>query len=232
MDEETIVLKGKRLKQFSNFKTQFKELGLTPLTVRKDKLVLERIETTDLKGQTHHFYRLSFFPNKLVFTYSFGQNKKKHRLEATALLLNLIKVSQEFFSVDGSELYSLLLPILNDAIIFTDSQDYAILEKFSELSEKFSSLEKKYKDVVISSEQNARLLLECEKKKEEYYARIKQLEGMSDESLRQELFKWLKTHNGEIILSQFVKFYNLSTTRVEEGLEYLLRNGYIRKRKQ
>lgn len=230
MDEATITLKGNARKDFSKLRAQFEGLGFTSVSYEKKKLALEKIETSDLSGKSHHFYRATLYPDRLVFTYSLGLNKKKRELEALHTLLNLIKVASGAYEIDASELCAPLEEHLKDELALADSEQYATAQQLAENRERYGSLEKKYKDLVLSSEQNARILLECEKKRDDYYQRIRQLEGISDETLRQEVFKWLKTHAGEISISQFAKAFNIPAARVEEGLEYLLKNGFIRKK--
>lgn len=230
MDVASVTLKGRAVGNFPDFEAQFKELGFTVIALEDQKITLEKTETADLKGKSHHFYQAVFFPDKLIFTYSVGQNRRKREFEALVTLLNLIKVAEDFYEVDAGEFHNPLATILNEARAIIDSESYATIQQVSELQEKYESLERKYKDLVLSSEQNARILLECEKKRDDYYSRIRQLEAMSDEMLVQEIFKWLKTHGGEMSIRQFAKSYSLPTGRVEEGLEYLLKNGYIRKK--
>ncbi len=230
MEEATITLKGKKLKEFDKLAAQFSSLGFTSMELEADRLSLEKIETSDLKGRSHHFYRVSFYPDKIIFTYSIGANRKKRDLETLSTLMNLIKLAEGIYEVDAGELHAPLTTVLNEARALVDSEQYATMQQLSELEEKYYSLEKKYKDLVLSSEQNARILLECEKKRDEYHKRIIQLEGMSDDILAQELFRWLKTHGGEINISHFSKSYDIPSSRVEEGLEHLLKNGYIRKK--
>ncbi len=230
MDEAAITLKGKALRNFEKLSDQFAGLGFTTVDSGSGRLSLERVETSDLKGRSHHFYRATFYPDKLVFTYSLGMNRKKRDLEALATLMNMIKVAEKHYEVDAGDLHAPIAAVLNEARALVDSESYATVQQLSELEERYYSLEKKYKDLVLSSEQNARILLECEKKRDEYASRMKELEAMSDDALVQEIFKWLKTHAGEINIGHFAKSYGISTARTEEGLEHLLKNGYIRKR--
>ncbi len=230
MEEAEIKLKGRPLRSFPKLKERFEGLGFT--TVRSDKrsLTLEKIETSDLKGKSHHFYCISFQPDKLVLAYSVGPSSKKRQLEALHTLLNAIKIADGLYEIDAQSLCEHFESQVREDLTYSDSEQYATAQQVSELSEKYSLLEKKYRDLVLSSEQNARILLECEKKRDEYYGRIRQLEGMSDESLRQALFKWLRAHSGEINISEFAKMHNVPNSRVEEGLEHLVKNGYIRKK--
>ncbi|VVB98382.1 Uncharacterised protein [uncultured archaeon] len=230
MDEATITLKARAHRDISRLEERFAELGFTSVDTEGGTLSLEKVETSDLKGRSHHFYRVQFYPNKLVFTYSLGLNKKKRDLEALSTLMNVIKVAEGLYEVDAGDLHAPLAEVLNEARALVDSDSHATVQQLTELKEKYYSMEKKYKDLLLSSEQNARILLECEKKRDEYYARVKELEGMSDDALMQEMFRCLKTHAGEVSVAQFAKSYGISSARVEEALEYLLQNGYIRKK--
>ena len=230
MNEATLTLKGKQKRDFSKLKSVLEELGFTSIAARKDRLSVEKIEISDLKGNAHHSYKATFYSNRLVFSYSLGSNRQKRDLDAFTVLINLLKVSEDFYTISAGELRTQFLELIGHVRSTVDSESHSTAHDVLDLREKYDSLEKKYRDLVLSSEQNARILLDCEKKKNEYHGRMEALEGMSDESLSQEIFKWLKTHSGEISISGFAKSYSVPTARVEEGLELLLRKGYIKKK--
>lgn len=230
MNEATLTLKGKQKRDFSRLKAALKELGFTSLAARRDLLSVEKVESADLQGKVHHSYRATFHPNRLIFTYSLGSNRQKRDLDAFTVLINLLKVSEDFYSVSAGELRTPFLDLIGHVRSNLDSESHSTAHDVLDLRERYYSLEKKYGDLVLSSEQNARILLDCEKKKNEYHARMEALQGMSDESLSKEVFKWLKTHSGEISISGFAQSYNVPSARVEEGLELLLRKGYIKKK--
>ena len=229
MEEKSITLKGKALVPFSHLREKFDGLGMSRIKSDQAKLELEKIESSDLRGNPHHFYRATFYPDKLVFAYSVGLEKSKRTIDSLFVLANLITLCEGAYEIGAEEMHRFLLPLLNDLKEILNSEPFATTQKFLELQEKHASLEKKYGDMAISSERNTRILLECEKKRDEYYERIKKLEGMGDDLLRQEIFIWLKTHAGELDISQFSKAFGIPPQRAEEGLEYLLKNGYIRK---
>lgn len=230
MEEISITLKGRALKDFQKLKSHLAETGFSTIKVEKKKLEAEKIETSDLKGTPQHSFRVIFQPDKLTFSYSVGADRQKRTLAALSVLLNLLKYCETFYLVKAGELNDPLSPELEKMRSLLDVESYATARQLSEMEEKYLSLEKKYKDLVLSSEQNARILLECEKKKSEYSDRISELEAMDDEALAQEIFNWLKLHSGEISVPQFSKSYGVPGARVEEGLELLLKKGYIRKK--
>jgi len=83
---------------------------------------------------------------------------------------------------------------------------------------------------VRSSEANTRILLEIEQKNEELEKRISTLSGMGDEVLRETLYEWIRIHGGNIDIREFTKANGVALARVEEGLNSLIRDGYIRRR--
>jgi C-terminal processing protease CtpA/Prc len=102
--------------------------------------------------------------------------------------------------------------------------------ELSEIQGKYKSLEAKYSDLLRSSEENARILLECERKRDELSKRIEQLEKVSDEALKEMLYDWIKLHGGTINIAEFAKLQRMSVSRVEEGLNMLITEGYIKRR--
>ena len=229
MEEAKITLKGKLLRNFPELKEQFRELGFTYVSSSKSGLELKKVETSDLKDKPQNVYRATFFKDRMVFSYSLGADKLKREFEALMLLLSLIRMCEGIYLIEAGELRSPLNRALSEGRALLESESRAPARQLAELQAKQHSMEKKYRELVLSNEQNARILLECEKKRNEYHSRIKQLEGMSDETLALEIFKWLKTHSGEINVAAFSKSYNIPVSRIEEGLETLLKKGYIKK---
>ncbi|MGV8176543.1 MAG: hypothetical protein ACP5NX_01975, partial [Candidatus Bilamarchaeaceae archaeon] len=87
-----------------------------------------------------------------------------------------------------------------------------------------------YEKLALSSEENSRILLEREQKIEELENKVEKLRGLGDEMLKRELFKWLKLHDGEINVAEFCAVNSLPSSRAEEGLEMLMREGYIKRK--
>ena len=102
--------------------------------------------------------------------------------------------------------------------------------QLSELQTKYSDMSAKYDDLVRSGEANTRLLLECERKRDEMQKKLTRLSGMGDDLLKESLYNWIKLHNGTIDIREFAKANSVAVTRAEEGLNMLIREGYIRRR--
>lgn len=102
--------------------------------------------------------------------------------------------------------------------------------ELDELKVKYAERSKKYEDLVRAGEENTRILLECERHRDELHKRVDQLASLSDETLKQTLFEWIKVHGGSLETAEFARAHHLSVARVEEGVEMLIREGYIKAR--
>ncbi len=209
-------------------KEELEGLGFSSVSFEGGKLIVEKIEATDIKGNPTLFYKFVFYPEKINVFYSLSNQKLKRNIEILATILNMFKVCEKYYEINITPLFNLFLTTINEVKeIFDENLN---LYDIKELKINYDALKEKYKELLSSNEENAKILLECEKKRDKYYNRIKELEGMSDERLRREVFRWIKTHNGEMDINEFIKHYKVSYARVEEVLNYLLKNKYIRKR--
>ena len=59
---------------------------------------------------------------------------------------------------------------------------------------------------------------------------VEKLQSLSDERLKEELYNWLKMHSGNIDIMDFGKAHGVPAARVEQGLDMLIREGYIKRR--
>jgi hypothetical protein len=230
--EEKIIVTAKRKKPLSKLAPVLGELGFSKVAYSKKKLVVEKSGGEDLYGKKHLHYRIVFGDKDVEFSYSIPSSSTKRRrmLEIYPVLINTVRIAEDFYEIKASTLLEPVLYLLKemDAVVGRDALD--VSSELDALNEKHQTLTKKYEELVRSSEENARILLESERRREELNKRNEELESLSDETLREELFKWLKVHNGSINIREFSKAYGAQSKRVEEGLNQLIKEGYIKKR--
>lgn len=229
MDTETIYLSGRCKEQMQRLKSRFSDSGFDKILCDKTKLELEKSESLDISDKQHHFYRLAFLDSSVSITYSLGPDKYARRLEALSLLIDALAIASSCFELHPDSLKPAISPIISKMKENISVQDSATASALLDIQERQSVLERKYRELALSSETNARILIECERKRDEYAKRIKKLEGLSDEILRQEIFSHIKANNGEFDTAKFASRFNIPATRVEECLDFLLRSGNIRK---
>ena len=167
-----------------------------------------------------------------MFTYAIGGkgSKTQKRLEMLPLFFDVIILAKGHYEVNPTHLFEMIVALLEELKGTLNKETIDAVGELNELKEKYANLLKRYEDVVRASEENSRLLLESEQKYHELSTRAQQLGGLSDETLKEELYDWLKVHNGAIDISEFAKMHSIPHARVEEGLEMLMHEGHIKKK--
>lgn len=230
--EEIIRITTKRKRPLKPLLQTLGSFGFTKVDYSDDALIIEKVESEDLHGKPYLYYRLELLKGAIVFKYTVPtlENKASRMLEMGLLLMNLFQLLTAYYDVPVQAAYPLYFPLLKS---LSESMDKEKLETYSELKDlrqKHNSLERKYNDLVQASAQNARILVEYERKNDDLGDRIKKLEGVGDVEMQGQLFEWVRTHDGEIDVLEFSRLNNIAVGRVEEGLDALIKNGFIRKR--
>jgi len=232
MEDEKIVVIAKRKRVLSKLVPTLGELGFNRVDYNGNRLVVEKTQNEDLYGKKNLHYKIIFEKNGITFLYSVpdSSSKRGRLLEVFPVLLNAIRIAEEYYEIQPSTLFAPVSGLLREVGKVVDKDVIDVSAELDGTKEKLSSLTKKYEDLVRSSEENARILLECERKRDELQRRIGEIGSMSDETMKEELFRWLKIHNGNVDLAEFSKAHNVPVKRIEEGLNLLIREGYIKKR--
>ncbi|MFP3949609.1 MAG: hypothetical protein ACLFUZ_00745 [Candidatus Micrarchaeia archaeon] len=230
--EEIIKIKAKRTKPLKELTPLLGSLGFTKISYTKEKLIVEKVESEDLSGKPYLFYRIELAPRSILIRYLLPSPERRlsRSLDMGLLSLNIFRIISRHYDVSVSSVYPFYYALLTSLSESLEKEKLQTISELNTLKARHVSLEKKYKDLVRSSEQNARILVETERKNEELENRIKKMEGLDDEVLQERLFEWIKTHDGEINIYDFGKINSLPIGRVEDGLNMLIKNGYIKRR--
>ncbi len=230
--EEVIKIKTKRKKPLKPLLSMLGKLGFTRIEYSPDMLLIEKIESEDLKGKPFLFYRAELSRAGITVKYTSPSMRTKlmRNLDMGIMLLNLFLLLEDYYDVQVPSVYMFYFPLLKSLSESVEREKLEMSSQLAELQSRHDSIEKRYKDLLRSSEQNARILVEYERKNEELKEKISKLEGLTDEVLQERVFQWIKDHDGEIDLFEFSKINSMPVGRVEEGLDLLIKNGYIRKR--
>lgn len=229
LDTVKISLTAKRKRKLSELAKVFSNLGFTRMSLLKDKLILEKALGKDLQGSKYMDYKIIFEEKGITFFYSIpSQRDKRSRiLESLSTFINLLILSNPFYTIDPLPIYESMRSVIEEIENVIDKEGINYTMEIDDLRQKSDSLKKRYDDLVLSSEENARILLETERRRSDLQKRLESLEGMSDETLKEELFEWIKLHHGQLEVYEFAKKYGITSRRVEEGLNMLIREGYI-----
>jgi hypothetical protein len=230
--EEIIKIKAKKTQPLKSLIPMLGSLGFSKVKYSKDKLIVERVESEDLSGKPYLFYRIELAPDAIQIRYVLPSPQRRllRGLEMGLLSLNVFRIISTHYLITVSSVYPFYYSLLTSLEEALGKQKLEAVSELNSLRSRHVSLEKKYKDLVRSSEQNARILVESERKNEELTERISKMEGLDDEVLSERLFEWIRTHDGEINIYEFGKINSIPVGRVEQGLDLLIKQGYIKRR--
>lgn len=232
MAEEKIEVSVSQKKPLKSLASLLSGLGFTKISYSKNVLSVEKIKGTDLQGKPYLEYRVDFRPETIDFIYSFSAKRSKiaRLLDLMPTFLNILQVSEEFYEVRPTSIFSHINSLLSETSKIIDRDAMEFSTQLTELENKYTDMNSKYEDLVRSGEASTRLLLECERKRDELQKKFTELSGMGDDLLKESLFNWIKLHGGTIDVREFSKANSVAVSRAEDGLNMLIREGYIRRR--
>ncbi|MEW6722328.1 MAG: hypothetical protein AB1324_03635 [Candidatus Micrarchaeota archaeon] len=232
MAEEKISVAAKQAKPLKSLAGLLSGLGFTRISYAKNVLSVEKIKGADLQGKPYLEYRIEFKPESIDFVYSFSAKRSKiaRLLDLIPTFLNILQVSEDYYDVRPTSIFTPINALLSETSKIIDRDALEFSTQLTETQNRYNDLQAKYEDLVRSGEANTRILLECERKRDELQKKFNQLSGMGDDLLKESLYNWIKIHGGTIDVREFSKANSVAVTRAEEGLNMLIREGYIRRR--
>lgn len=232
MPEEKITLVATQKKPLKNLAALFSGLGFTRISYAKNVLTVEKTKGQDLQGKPYLEYRVEFGPDRIDFTFSYSQNRSRlaRLLDLLPTFLNIIQVGEDYYDIRPTTMFTHINAVLAEAAKIIDRDALEFSTQLTETQARYAELTAKYDDLVRSGEGNTRILLECERKRDELQKKLTQLSGMSDDLLKESLYNWIRIHGGTIDIREFSRANAIALTRAEEGLNMLIREGYVRRR--
>jgi len=232
MSEKITLGDVEQKKGLNQLATLMGNLGFTKISYLKDTLTVERVVGFDLKGKPELDYRITFSPGEILLEYEVAQNKnKKARLMSVLpIFLNVLQLAEDYYTIRPSAIYYEINETIGEAVKLVGKDAVDLATELSETEAKYRSLTAKYDDLLKSSEENARILLECERKRDELSRKVDKLMGYSDESLKEMIYEWISLHGGKMNILEFSKINRVAIPRVEEVLNMLVTGGYIKRR--
>ncbi|MFH1222665.1 MAG: hypothetical protein V1492_06310 [Candidatus Micrarchaeota archaeon] len=229
---EKLTIKAEQKKGIHHLATLMGNLGFTKISYLKNTLTVERVFGYDMKGNPELDYRVTFAPQDVTLEYEIGKtkNKKARLLSVLPIFLNVLQLAEDYYDIKPSAIYFDINAALGEAVKLVGKDVVDLSTELSELKSKYRSLTAKYDGLLKSSEANARVLLECERKRDELARKVERLMKYEDEVLKEMLYEWIKLHGGKINLLEFSKINRVPVPRIEEGLGLLVNEGYVKRR--
>jgi hypothetical protein len=158
----------------------------------------------------------------------YGADARLQELRASAMFLSVLSLFPSM-RVNASEIAKLLLPSLDAASSIAGMPYETLAKKYRDAQCDLSALLDRNQQLLRSSEESILASLELERQSTALSARIKKLEGVSDETLIELVQDYLSSHRGKFNAVLFSKAHNIPPARAEEGLERLLASGEVKK---
>ncbi|GAF86101.1 unnamed protein product, partial [marine sediment metagenome] len=190
MPEEKIITAAKQKKNLKNLSSLLSGLGFTKISYSARVLTVEKIKGRDLKGKPYLEYRIEFKPSSIEFTFSFSakRNRLARMLDLMPIFLNILQVAEDYYDVRATGIFPQINNLLAEVYKMVDRDILESSTELSELQAKSIEINAKYQDLVRSSEGNTRILLECERKRDELQKQLHHITGMSDDLLKESLY--------------------------------------------
>ncbi len=232
MVEEHMKIQAKKRKDFREMQSVLGDLGFTRVAYSSGILSAERLSGHDLDGKPFLDFRVELRSDCIDIAYAVPVNRGRmaRLFDVMPVLLNVLTLAEDYYDLYPSSIFPTVNLLLNEVGKVMDRDALEFSAQLNDLNAKHQHLKTKYEDLVRSSEANTRILLDCEQKNEELEKRIATLGGVSDELLRETIYNWVKVHGGSIEIREFAKANNVAPARVEEGLNTLMREGFLKRR--
>ena len=227
---KNFTVKAKLKTTLSHVMKEISQLGFSNIDVKKNEIIAMNVEREDIKGKPYLYTKYIFRKDGIDVEYSIPKevNMNKRKVDVSALTLKVLLILSEY-DIDWKGIMRRVLESLSVVSeLFTDN--YAILSnKYELLKEQYTNTKKERDELYNLLDKNNKLVADYERQIDKLNLRIRKLEGLTNETLKEELLIWLKNHRGKINVSEFANIYNITPARVEEGLDMLLKEGYISK---
>ena len=195
----------------------------------KEGVSFAYVETKDLSGIPILFFIINFKKDGIDVMYSIPQTTtpSRRKWEVTKKLLSILMLLRDIYTMDIKDIVGLVDIAIKDLDAYA-TQDYGRL--YAEYDKLRNEIKRLNRKILVLSEENERLVkenYELTNKNEELILKIKKLETLSPETLRERIQDWLREHNGEINIGEFARVYSVPEALVEEQLDKLVKEGFI-----
>ncbi len=227
---ERIQIKSKMSKSQKNVLACLAGTGFRA-ALSNGAVLISHVGSQDLAGRPVLYWSLSLFPDCFELEYSVPpeKNPKMLRLKMLATLLDVLFLC-DCYPLSNRQVYSLLSGPLDEASKALNPKQESLSNKHEKAETERKKLSSQCKKLSELLEKESGIRMELEKNNTSLKSRLDAIDGISDSELENELFDWIKLREGKIRVSAFAQSHQVSELRVEEGLERLLRGGYIAKK--
>ncbi len=208
---------------------KLRPISFLEIVPEKDCVNAAYIESRDIDKNPYIFALFKFKADSIEVLYTIPPNiaPKKRKFDMVRYFLNLLTSLSTIYVVDPAAIYQLLDAAMKEMTDYVSLDYNRLYTAYDHIKKDYEDMQRRLKRMQQEIEVMNRETYEIKTKNDELAARLKQLEVMSDDALKEKVQEWLFEHSGEINIGEFSKVYSIPEQRVEEILNALMKEGYI-----
>jgi hypothetical protein len=238
MPDEVIVIEPKteslqiKARLTGSLDEMYKRLSTLQLFIvekPQNTLRILRIESRDMQRRPFLFFIIELSSDKLSINYTIAPDSspKLRRLYVLKMLISVLSLVTDAYTVDTTELFQLLDSAIDDTLNSITQGYSTLFNNYDSLSNEYRELKRLNIELEASNKSLAVEALQLTDENKSMTERLKNLEAYSDNSLMVMVQEWLDSHDDAIDVNDFAKSYKMSPTRVEQILNKMVTLGYI-----
>ena len=219
-------LKTGKLKDLSNTLRSISFLEIAP---EKDALNVVYVESRDIDKNPYLFSIVKIKDDEIEVSYTIPSeiSPRRRRVDVIRYLLNILSLIDKSYEVENKTLYQLIESAITDLANSVTMEYTKLYTSYDSLTKESSDYKKKVERLSEQKQALTTSNYELKTENDELKLRVKQLEGLSDDSLKSKLQEWISEHNGSINISEFAKVHHVADSRIEQMLNRLVSEGYL-----
>ncbi len=223
-----ITIKAK-LKSLDRIKSILKSMTGFYYLERGDSIEVAYLERKDVNGNPESYYILHFGQDSIEISYTeVGYEEAFRRWDVIKKAIPIISQVASYYDLDISDMIKIIDYAINDIFQSVPSNVKEELMKVEQLRTQINTLEKRLAKLEIEKAEIERKLIETSEELEKAMLKLRKYESMSDDMIREKLIEWIKENNGYINTIEFAKYYNLPESRVNDNLDFLVKEKYLK----
>jgi len=204
-------------------------ISFLEVAAEKDAVNAVYVESRDINKNPYLFSILKLKEDELEVLYTIPSEiaPRKRKLDVIRYLLNILSLVEDVYSIDSKVVYQLLETSVKDLLDSVTMDYWKLYTAYDSLKKDADDLTKRVERLKDQTEALSAQNYELKSSNDELSLRVKDLEGLSDETLKARLQEWVVEHDGVINVIEFTKIHKAAESRVEQMLNKLVAEGYL-----
>ena len=218
------------LKDIYSLRSKLKNLSNFYYLEKGNNTQIGYIERKDLQGNPKEYFIIEFTPSAIVIEYtdSETENPTLRKWNVLRKVMPILTMVANEYNLDPQSLMEIINYSLEGLLESIPESTKAGLLEREELKSKIAQLERKIASLEKDKRELEKELFKLGEENERLKFRLRKYESMSDDMLKKKIMDWIKESGGDFDIGEFSKAYKVPEARIQEMLEELIREKYIK----